>query len=294
LGLRWDYLPPFHEVKDRWTFLNPNLTNPLTGTSGMLQFAGNYGGTGVSCGCRTPVATYWKNYGPRVGFAYEVMPKTVIRSGFAIVFSQAGGVGGRGGNATGTGQTGFNMNATGPTEQGSGVTAGPSYWLNNSASFPAGLQNTGIFGSGGVGYTYPSAPTPNVAAQELNTGFYVNSSTGKMVSASSVSYADPYYSGRAPQIILWNFGLERSITPDLTLGINYAGNESHFIVNSGTTGANARGKWTNQLNPTYLAVLGSVKNSAGTKPILNDAATPANAAIVASYFPNAPTPYASD
>ena len=290
LGLRWDYLPPFHEVKDRWTFLNPNLTNPLTGTSGMLQFAGNYGGTGVSCGCRTPVATYWKNYGPRVGFAYEVMPKTVIRSGFAIVFSQAGGVGGRGGNATGTGQTGFNMNATGPTEQGSGVTAGPSYWLNNSASFPAGLQNTGIFGSGGVGYTYPSAPTPNVAAQELNTGFYVNSSTGKMVSASSVSYADPYYSGRAPQIILWNFGLERSITPDLTLGINYAGNESHFIVNSGTTGANARGKWTNQLNPTYLAVLGSVKNSAGTKPILNDAATPANAAIVASYFPNAPTP----
>ena len=155
-----------------------------------------------------------------------------------MVYSQAGGVGGRGGNATGTGQTGFNMSATGPTEVGSGATAGPSYWLNNSTAFSTlGLANTGIFGAG---YTYPSAPTPGVAAQELNTGFYLNSGD-KMVSASSVSYADPYFSGRAPEIILWNFGFERSLTPDLTLGVNYAGNESHFIVNSGITGGNARG-----------------------------------------------------
>ncbi|HEV2486471.1 MAG TPA: carboxypeptidase-like regulatory domain-containing protein [Terracidiphilus sp.] len=285
-GLRWDYLPPFHEVKDRWTFLNPNLTNPLTGTQGLLQFAGNHGGYPVSCNCRTPVQTYWKNFGPRLGFAWSLNPKTVIRSGFAVVYSQAGGVGGRGGNATGTGQTGFNMSATGPTEVGSGASAGPSYWLNNSAAFTTlGLANTGIFGAG---YTYPSAPTPGVAAQQLNTGFYL--SGGKMVSASSVSYADPYFSGRAPEIILWNFGIERSLTPDLTLGVNYAANESHFIVNSGVTGSNARGLWSHQLNPKYLAVLGSVKDSTGTKPILNAAATTANAAIVSSYFPDAPTP----
>jgi hypothetical protein len=287
LGLRWDYLPPFHEVKDRWTFLNPSLVNPLTNTQGMLQFAGHYGGPGVSCGCRTPVSTNFKNFGPRVGFAWELTPKTVLRSGFAIVYSQAGGVGGRGGNATGTGQTGFNMNATGPTEAGSGMAAGPSYWLNNSAAFSTlGLSNSGIFGPG---YAYPSAPTPNVAAQELNTGFYLNSSN-KFVSASSVSYADPYFSGRAPEIVLWNFGMEHSVTSDLTVGVNYAANESHFIVNSGTTGGNARGQWTNQLNPKYLAVLGAVKDSTGTKPILNAAATSANAAIVASYFPNAPAP----
>ncbi len=290
LGLRWDYLPPFHEVKDRWTFLNPNLTNPLTNTAGMLQFAGNYGGPGVSCGCRTPVATYWKNFGPRVGFAWELTPKTVVRSGFAVVYSQAGGVGGRGGNATGTGQTGFNMSATGPTESGSTINAGPSYWLNNSTTFGTlNLANTAIFGPT---FNYPSAPTPGVAAQELNTGFYV--SGGKMVSASSVSYADPVTSGRAPEIVLWNFGFERTLTSDLTLGVNYAGNESHFIINSGAVPSgqvgNLRGQWTNQLNPKYLAMLGSVKNSAGTKPILNDAATPANAAIVASYFPNAPLP----
>jgi hypothetical protein len=282
LGLRWDYLPSFHEVKDRWTFFNPNLTNPLTNTPGMLQFAGNYGGAGVSCNCRTPVRTYWKNWGPRLGLAYQVTPKTVIRTGAAVVYSQAGGVGGRGGNATGTGQTGFNMTAIGPTEIGSGAAAGPSYWLNSS--------NTAIFGAG---YTYPSAPSPGVAAQEIGTGFYLNSSN-KMVSASGVSYADPYVSGRAPEIVLWNFGLERSITPDLTLGLNYAGNESHFIVNSGNVPSgqvgSLRGYWSHQLDPKYLAVLGGVKDSTGTKPILNAAATPANAAIVASYFPNAPAP----
>ena len=278
MGLRWDYLPPFHEVKDRWTFLNPALTNPLTNTPGMLQFAGNYGGPGVSCGCRTPVSTYWKNLGPRLGFAYAFTPKTVLRSGFAIVYSQAGGVGGRGGNATGTGQTGFNMSAIGPTEVGTGATAGPSFWLNSS--------NSSMYGST---FTYPSAPTPGVTAQELNTGYYLNSSN-KMVSASSVSYADPYFSGRAPEIILFNFGIERSITPDLTFAVNYAGNEAHFVINSGTTGSNARGYWNNQMNPKYLAVLGGVKDSTNSKPILNAAATPANAAIVSSYFPSAPTP----
>lgn len=286
LGLRWDYLPPFHEVQDRWTFLNPNLTNPLTGTPGLLQFAGNHGGAGVSCLCRTPVQTYWKNFGPRVGFAYELNQKTVIRAGFATVYSQAGGVGGRGGNASGTGNTGFNMTATGPTESGSGASAGPSYWLNNSADFTSkGIANTGLFGPG---YVYPSAPTPGVAAQTLNTGFYV--SGGKMVNAGSVNFADPYFSGRAPEIVLYNFGIERSITPDVTLAVNYAGNESHFIVNSGTTGGAARGYWANQLDPRYLAVLGSVKDSTGTKPILTAPATPANVAIVTANAGDAPIP----
>jgi Carboxypeptidase regulatory-like domain len=288
IGLRWDYLPPFHEVKDRWTFLNPNLTNPLTNTLGMLQFAGNYGGPNVSCGCRTPVHTYFKNFGPRLGIAWQLDSKTVIRTGFAVVYSQAGGVGGRGGNATGTGQTGFNVNATGPTEQNSGSNAGPSYWLNNSTAFGTlGKANTAIFGPT---FNYPANPTPGVAAQELNTGNFLSSPTA-VQAASSVNFADPYFSGRAPEIVMWNFGIERSVTPDLTLGINYAANESHFIINSGVSGGNARGYWTNQLDPKYLAVLGSVqgKSSTGTAvPILNAPATTANAAIVASYFPNAP------
>jgi hypothetical protein len=298
IGMRWDYLPPFHEVKDRWTFLNPTLTNPLTSTPGMLQFAGNWGGPGVSIGKKTPVQTYWKNFGPRVSLAYEINPKTVFRAGFAQVFSQAGGVGGRAGAAAGTGATGFNMTATAASELTTGATAGPSFYLNNSAGFatagPGGtnIQNTDLFGHG---FAYPAAPTPGVAAQELNTGYYLSStSPAVMANASSVNYADPYLSGRAPTLEMYNAGFERAITPNMTLAVNYMGNESHFIINSGTTGGNARGYWSNQLDPQYLAVLGPLRDSTSTgpgngKPLLDAPATTANVAIAQAAMPSIPS-----
>jgi hypothetical protein len=278
LGLRWDYLPPYHEVKNRWTFLNPNLTNGATGTPGQLQFAGNYGGAGVSCGCTTPVHTYWKNWGPRIGLAYTVNPKMVIRAGFAEVFSQGGGVGGRGGAYQGTGQTGFNVTATGPAEVTSGAAAGPSFYLNSG--------NSSLFGPG---YVYPSAPSPGPASQILNTGNYVNNA-GAFVTASTVAVADPYLSGRAPEFSFYNAGIERAITQDMTLAINYVGNESHFLINSTSGGANARGYWVNQLDPKYLAGLGSVTDSTGTKPILISAATPANVAKAQAAMPGISIP----
>ncbi|HET7348492.1 MAG TPA: TonB-dependent receptor [Acidobacteriaceae bacterium] len=287
LGLRWDYLPPYHEEHNRWTFLNPNLTNPIMGTPGLLQFAGDWGGPGVSCMCTTPVKTYWNNWGPRVGLAWQIGEKNVIRAGFAQVFTQAGGVGGRGGAANGTGQTGFNVTAIGRPESTTGPDAGPSFYLNNSADFTAaGIANTDLFGRG---FVYPAPPSPGLAAQTLNTGFYLDAS-GKFQSASSVGYADPYFSGRAPEIEMFNFGVERAISNKMTLALNYVGNESHFIVNSGTTGSNARGYWTNELNPVYLATLGGVADSSGKAPLLTAAATPANVAILHQYFPNVSAP----
>ena len=290
LGLRWDYLPPFHEVKDRWTFLNPKLINPLTNTPGMLQFAGNYGGPGVSCGCRTPVSTYLKNFGPRLGFAWEITPKTVLRSGFAVVYSQAGGVGGRGGNATGTGQTGFNMSATGPTEAGSGIGAAPSYWLNNSTTFGTlGLSNTGNIWTwvqlslcahteprrAGTEYRVLLERLEQVCQRQhclLRRSLFLRSRSWRSCSGTSaLSASSPLTSLSASTTSATRATSSSTLEPPAQVG-------------------NARGYWTNQLNPKYLAVLGAVKDSTGTKPILNAAATAANAAIVASYFPTAPAP----
>lgn len=286
LGLRWDYLPPYHELRDRWSFLNPTLTNPLTGTPGMLQFAGSYGGSPASCGCTTPVQTYWKNWGPRVGVAYSVNNKTVVRGGFGVAFTQSGGVGGRGGSFNGTGQTGFNTTVIGPTGSVVGQTAGPAYWLSNQTAYlTAGgfTPNTGLFG----GVSYPGQPTLNQTALESGTGFI--SSGTKFTSASGASFADPYLSGRAPEIVVYNFGFERAITPSMTLGLNYVGNESHFIINSGTTGGNGRGYWTNELNPSYIALLGGVVGDKGL-PLLGSQADAANLATLAKYAPNAPQP----
>ena len=281
-GLRWDYFPPFHEVKDRWTFLNPNLMNPLTNTLGELQFAGNYGGSGVSCGCRTPVQGYFANWGPRVGFAYAVDDKTVFRGGIARVFSQAGGVGGRGGNAGGTGQLGFNVTATAAAEVTSGSGAGPSFYLNNGPYFTGkGTANTDFLGKG---FQYPSAPTPGAGAQTLNTGNYINGNA--VQTPQGVNFADFYVSGRAPEFTFWNFGFERSITRDMTIAANYVGDQSHFL-NTGTN----RGYWANQLNPAYLAALGPAVDTTGTTPLLLAPATSANVIRAQAAFPgiNIPT-----
>jgi hypothetical protein len=267
MGLRWDYFSPYHEVKNRWSFLNPNLTNPATGTLGELQFAGNYGGAGVSCGCATPVHTYWKNWGPRVGLVYSPDARSVFRAGVARVFSQAGGVGGRGGAYQGTGQTGFNYTATANPEVTTGANAGPSFYLNNGSYLTSkGLANTAL------PFNYPGPPAQTASSQLLQTGNYLNGTS--LVTASTVSFADFYLSGRAPEFTFWNFGFERGITKDMTISVNYVGDQSHFL----NTGGNARGYWANQLNPIYLATLGGVTDTTGTKPILIAAATSANVA----------------
>jgi hypothetical protein len=192
----------------------------------------------------------------------------------------AGGVGGRGGSYNGTGQTGFNTTAQGPpevTNGAGGAVVGPSFYLNNGPYFTGlGIANTDLFGKS---YAYPAAPAPSSAAQILNTGYYL--SGGKFVAASGVSFADPYISGRAPELSVFNFGLERSITKDMTIAVNYVGDQSHFLNTSG----NVRGYWAGQLDPKYLAGLGGVLASDGKTPILNAAATTANVAIAQAAMP---------
>ncbi len=289
MGLRWDYLPPYHEVKNRWSFLNPSLTNPATGTPGAIQFAGNYGGAAASCGCTSPVQTYWKDFGPRVGITFSPNSTSVFRVGIGHVFSQGGGVGGRGGAFGGTGQLGFNTTATGPSENITGAAAGPSFYLNNSTYFQSiGQANTSLFGAG---YVYPTPPAPGPATQVLNSGNYINPATGKFVTAQAVSYADPYFSGRAPDFTFYNAGFQQALTSNLTLALNYVGNQSHHLENSTNTGVGtARGYWSNLLNPVYLAGLGGVTDVTGKNPILTSPATAANVAKAQAAMPGVNIP----
>lgn len=284
LGLRWDYFPPFHEVEDRWSFLNPNLINAATGNKGALQFAGNRG-AGVSCQCQTPVQSWFKNFGPRIGLAYSATPNTVLRAGYALVYSIGGGVGGRAGAGNGTGSLGFNTTATTPTEQTTGANAGPSFYLNNSAAF-TGLGSANF---GGPGFTLPGVPTISAASQILNTGNY-ETAAGKYATAATIAYADPRLSGRAPEFDFFNAGIQQALSQNLTLSLNYAGTQSHFVNPSGQ---NARGYFTNELNPTLLATLGPLLGSDGATPLLTSKTTPANLAILQKALPGYSPAYAT-
>src|SRR5260370_6518214 len=101
-GLRYDLSPPLRQVHDNMSFVNPSIINPVTGTPGALQFTGTGPNT---CNCRTPVNDYYKNVGPRLGLAYQIDPKTVIRASYGVMYTHGNGVGGGNGTAGQSGNT---------------------------------------------------------------------------------------------------------------------------------------------------------------------------------------------
>jgi hypothetical protein len=233
LGLRWDYFPPYTETHNVLSFFNPSLTNPLTGAAGALQYAGNGANT---CNCATNVHTYFKNFGPRLGAAYQIDSKTVVRASYGVMYAHGNGVGGSAISRTGTGTLGF--------------TASPSFASNTSTyqstapfpAFPAYIPAAGVASGNGYGTGYTTT-------------------TGYTGSPSTVGYGDPYYGGRAPEYINYTLGIQHQWTENFTTTMSYVGSQGHFLI---TDGGNARGFYADQLDPKYL-YLGSCLGAAVNK-----------------------------
>jgi hypothetical protein len=225
LGLRYDIMKPYTEIHDRWSFLDPTLPNPAVGGyPGAVVFAGDGPN---SCHCRTPIKTYHAAVGPRLGVAYSLGDRTVLRAAYGINYSRRGAVGGRNGARNGTGTLGFSANATFPSANGFD---------------PAYNWNTGI-------PAYPAAPFFDPA---LNTGFVAGRGLG-----GAVTYGDPEIGGRPPRYQNWNAGFQYALARTVTVGATYAGSRGDFLGGSG------RGFYSNQLDPRYL-VLGNLLTQQAT------------------------------
>ena len=244
LGLRWDYYPPYQEVQDRLSFFNPAGANSVTGTLGTVEFAGSAAGT-AGCNCHTIVNSYDKNWGPRLGFAFQSDSKTVWRGSWGVMYTHGNGVGGSAISRNGTGTLGFST--------------APKPTFTNTLANTAGATFTNQFLKAGFQGLVPPPTLPNFSPT-IGTGYYIGGSTPQ-----TASYGDPYLGGRAPQYINWSFGFQRSLTDTITLTVSYVGSEGHFEI---TDGGNARGQWIDQLNPAFL--------TAGAT--LSAKATPANVA----------------
>ena len=229
LGVRHDLSTPWVEVKNRMSWLNPTLPNPaIGGYLGSLQFAG-YGPD--SCQCRNNMSIYPKNFQPRLGLAYSIDRKTVIRAGWTLNSTRYGAVGGNEGKE-GTGVLGFAAN--------------PSVATLNAGVTPAFYWQTGF-------PAYQAAP---FFSPSLNTGFYTGP-TGATVQAGSMTYGDSILGPRPPHFLNWNISLQRELVSGLTLDLAYAASEGHHL--SGGT----LSYWSDQMNPRYL-VLGNLLNSSAT------------------------------
>jgi len=85
LGMRWDYESPFTE---RYNRMNSSFcttcANPLQSSVSGLTLKGGLQFTSSSD--RFPYQRDLHNWQPRLGAAYSVTPKTVVRAGFGIIF----------------------------------------------------------------------------------------------------------------------------------------------------------------------------------------------------------------
>jgi Carboxypeptidase regulatory-like domain/TonB dependent receptor len=254
LGLRWDVWSPFTEVNNVMSFFNPTLANPLAGgIPGALQFAGS---GADSCHCSTPVKQHNLNFGPRLGLAYRVGEKTVIRASYGIFYAHAGGVGGRTNGRQGLSQIGFNNSGS----LSSAVTGQPAY--NWTTGYPGNPLSPPFFNpSYGIGFITAAA------------GASVGSGP---TTAQTLAYGDPNYGGKPPYYENWSFNIQHSLTQNLVLSAAYSASAGHWLP-----GAGVAGPFTNQIPEQYLP-LGS---------LLTQTLTPTTLAKAQALFPNIAVPF---
>ncbi|MBI1764580.1 MAG: TonB-dependent receptor [Acidobacteria bacterium] len=226
LGLRHDIMLPYTERDSYFTFLDITAPNPAAGgLPGALRFGGKRAPSAISCNCDQIINTYYKAFGPRLGFAYAWNDKTVVRGGYGMMYSRSGAVGGRDGARIGTGLTGINANAPIVSPNGSFTPA--LYWDNG---IPA----------------YAKGP---IYDQTYQTGF---NGTG---SGGAVTFGDPY--SQPPRYQNWNLSVQRSLTNSLVVTAAYVGSNGKQLRGGG------RGIYSNQLDPKYL-VLGNLLTQTAT------------------------------
>ncbi|HTU33616.1 MAG TPA: TonB-dependent receptor [Candidatus Acidoferrum sp.] len=198
LGLRWEGNTGMSEEHNRLGDFDQNLINtvgPFAGTAGSLWFAGQDNRTTL----QKPV---WDLFLPRVGFAWQFKPNTVIRGGaglFAYNYSMDlyGGEGG--------GQMGF-----GATFQGS----------NSDPDSAAG--DTGwIAGTGNATPLYLSSS----AAMWANAEPYIKGSTNPASYITNPVYSPPYepYNIRPGEIWEWNLSVEHQFASNFAVSAAYVG-----------------------------------------------------------------------
>ena len=87
IGLRWDLFMPRHEHNTNISGFDPSLPNPGAGNRlGAIGFLGN--GPGRDNTRSSFADTYYKAFGPRIGFAYQLGPHTVLRGGYGLSYGQ--------------------------------------------------------------------------------------------------------------------------------------------------------------------------------------------------------------
>jgi hypothetical protein len=190
-GVRWEL--PFASVEryNRFTNLLPNAPSPIAQASGIPNLIGRLGLVNSPDNpSRYAAASHLDLFAPRVGFAYRLTEKTVVRAGYGIFYVQNDGTG------------------------GSQLTSITQPWVPTvDSEFTASSTLSNPYPTGLI-----QPPQRNANYQTLLLG---NSISAPVLGAASQHF------GYLQQ---WNFNIERELAPGMALEVAYAGSKGTHLV----------------------------------------------------------------
>jgi Carboxypeptidase regulatory-like domain len=244
LGLRYDVSLPRTERFNRMNWWNPNVINPLNG--GTLSYLDQFNGPTTltlhggeffnSPSVRSDWLTDWTDIQPRFGLAYQFAPKTVLRGGYGIFYSQTrSGANG----LLSYGSQGFNQYTS---VIGTYLNEGNSAWLHLSNPFPYGLIQP-----------------PGSSLGLLNDVGY-----------GAIGPLRTHAAALTPYEQSWTFGIEHQLPANVVLDATYVGKKGTHLYFAGDNNRNILGPQM-ETNPTllnnYLAQVNNPFSSANGGPI---------------------------
>jgi hypothetical protein len=133
LGLRYEFDQPWYEQNDKTANVLPNGTVEYAGHVPAGAAAGS-----IVCPTRACYNASYKQIMPRLGFAYQINPKTVIRGGYGITSFFEGYSFNQRLTSSPPFSLAINQNASSPTK----TSGGTPFTVANAFGQPAGINNS--------------------------------------------------------------------------------------------------------------------------------------------------------
>jgi hypothetical protein len=218
LGLRYDVTLPRTDRYNRQNWFNPTVTSPLGG--GSLSYPDPVSGAPVTLPLqggevfvtpsqRTNYVTDWHDLQPRFGFAFQFVPKMVLRGGYGIYYGQS---------------------RSGVT----GVVPYGSQGFNQYTNVINTYQNDGA-----IPYLHLSNPYPNGLTQPAGNSLGLLNDIGYNANGplrTASANLTPYDQS-------WSLGIERELRGNIVLNAEYIGKKGADLPFSGSNYIDHLGPW---------------------------------------------------